>query len=189
MPSTKLIDLAGAVLGFFRGLGRFYLGLCVLGAKIGLGVLVLTGEMLAMQASLQPWIPVQLLRQTHALAGLILVLSLCGQLLRFASWIWFWPRKKPVPHSVDGATSEHRGFSIRGMLDAAFWLVTLLMVLTGVERFARLEYDSAFLPLLPAVWWPLHSTLRLFWYALFLIFFVNYGKIWTKRALNYLRSP
>ena len=133
MPSTKLIDLAGAVLGFFRGLGRFYLGLCVLGAKIGLGVLVLTGEMLAMQASLQPWIPVQLLRQTHALAGLILVLSLCGQLLRFASWIWFWPRKKTVPHSVGGATSEHRGFSIRGMLDAAFWLVTLLMVLTGVN--------------------------------------------------------
>ena len=80
MPSTKLIDLAGAVLGFFRGLGRFYLGLCVLGAKIGLGVLVLTGEMLAMQASLQPWIPVQLLRQTHALAGLIL----------FGLFLYFW---------------------------------------------------------------------------------------------------
>ncbi|MEE8434623.1 MAG: hypothetical protein V3S64_07535 [bacterium] len=181
--------MAGTMLGFCRGLGRLYTGLCVLGAKIGLVVLVLTGEMLALQAYLQPWIPVQLLRQTHALAGLILMLSMPGQLLRFASWIWFWPLKKPGPDPVGIATSHQRGFSLQGMLDAAFWSITLLMVLTGLERFARLEYDSAFLPLFPVVWWPLHSTLRLYWYALFLLFFVNYGKIWTKRALNYLRSP
>ena len=189
MPSIKWVDLAGGVLGFFGGLGRLYAALCVLGTKIGLGVLVLTGEMLALQIYLQPWIPVQLLRQTHALAGLILMLSLPLQLLRFVSWISFWPPKKPQPDPVGGATSPQWGFSVRGILDAAFWLITLLMVLSGLERFVRLEYDSAFLPLLPAVWWPLHSTLRLFWYALFLLFFVNYGKIWMKRALHYLRSP
>ena len=181
--------MAGAVLGFFRGLGRLYTGFCLLGAKIGLGALVLTGEMLALQAYLPPWIPIQLLRQTHALAGLILMLSLPWQLLRFASWIRFWPLKKPGLDLGGGAASHHRGFSVPAMLSAAFWLISLLMVLTGLERFARLEYDSSFFPLLPAVWWPLHSTLRLFWYALFLLFFVNYGKIWMKRALNYLRSP
>ena len=187
MPSIKLIDLAGAVPSFFSSLGRLYTGLCVLGAKIGLGVLVLTGEMLALQGALQPWIPVQFLRQTHALAGLILVLSMPAQLLRFASWIW--PLKKPGPNQVDEAESHLGGISLLGLLNAVFWSITLLMALTGLERFARLEYDLAFLPFFPAVWWPLHSTLRLFWYALLLIFFVNYGKIWTKRALNYLRRP
>ncbi len=189
MPSIKWIEFAGTVLGFIRGLGRLYTGLCALGVKIGLGVLVLTGEMLTLQATLQPWIPVQLLRQTHALAGLVLMLSLAGRLLRFASWLWFLPRKTRPSDAVAGATGHRRKFSVLGLLDSAFWAMTLLMVLTGLERFARLEYDAAFLPLFPAVWWPLHATLRLFWYALFLIFFVNYGKIWTKRALDYLRSP
>lgn len=184
MPSIKQIDAGGALWGFVKGLGRLYTGLCVLGAKIGLGVLVLTAEMLALQATLQPWIPVQLLRQTHVLAGLILMLSMPGQLLRLASWLW--PLKNP---GTLRRKSPWWRLSVGGFLDSAFWGVTLLMVLTGLERFARLEYDSAFLPLLSAVWWPLHSTLRLFWYALFLLFFVNYGKIWTNRALNYLRSP
>lgn len=187
MPSINLIDLAGAALALGRSFGRFYTGLCALGAKIGLGALVLTGEMLALQASLQPWIPVQFLRQFHALAGLILVLSMPAQLFRFASWLW--PLKKPAPRRLVEGEGPRRVFSPWGLLDAVFWSITLLMVLTGLERFARLEYDSAFLPFYPALWWPLHSTLRLFWYALFLIFFVNYGKIWTKRALDYLRSP
>lgn len=189
MPSIKWIDYAGALGSLVSGFARFYTGLCVLGGKIGLGLLVLTGEMLALQTHLQPWVPVQLLRNTHALAGLILILAMVFQMSRFIAWVWLRYLKPLLPGAVGRTAIQPRKFSKVGMLDASFWAVSLLMVLSGLERFVRLEFEVAFLPLFPALWWPLHSTLRLFWYALFLLFFVIYGKIWTKRALYYLRSP
>ena len=90
---------------------------------------------------------------------------------------------------MESDTGLRMQWAVQDFLRGAFWIIVAVMIASGVERYLRLEIGTGFMPFSPIVWWPLHSALRPFLYALLLLILVNHGKVLTKRALDYLRSP
>lgn len=189
MPSINWTETRSVLLVILAGVERYYARLCILLAQFGFVLVVLSGELLAVQAFLTPWLPIHWLRQFHMLAGLLVLLILLTRVVFCLHWLFrkiVLRQSRPASPPPSGTPTGGR---LLNLLESVFWIVTALMIFSGLQRYAGIEHGVSLPPTSSSLWWPLHGTLRPLFYAFLLLIFVNHGKIFVKRALNYLRSP
>jgi hypothetical protein len=156
-----------------------------------LALLIVSGETIRWVDYRDTLISAPTLRATHALAGFALAVAL---LLRIADAAlrtgerWVARRRGVLPR----APAFHWQDRLTGaaLLDAAWWLVVGLLVLSGLERYAQLRHGTTVLPVLaPAAWWAAHRPLLPYLYAILLINGLIRGRLAIKRVLSYLYTP
>lgn len=155
-----------------------------------LAILILSGESL-------PWLnlvdwhySIPLMRGIHVLAGLTLLLVFTARLgglilrgMRFAA-LQRGVHRAVLPFIMVKIKSG------RNLMFLAYWSVTGLILLSGLERLFQVRYGVMLLPwLTPAQWAVLHHQLKPYLYVILLYLFITQGKIIVKRMMNYLYAP
>lgn len=157
---------------------------------LGLAVLIVTGEAIRWVDYRDTLISAPLLRATHALGGFLLLASL---LVRVGD-----PLVQGVVRRLravrDGtrrpAFNRQAPDWVGRSLDAAWWGVVGLLVLSGLERYAQLRHGVSLLPWLPpTAWWAMHRPLLPYLYAILLSNVLIRGRILVRQALHYLYTP
>jgi hypothetical protein len=153
-------------------------------------LLIVTGEAIRWVDYRDTLISAPMLRAVHALGGFALTAAL---LLRIGGVALGGVDALLRRHGVRGraATFQWQGrLTPAGLLDAAWWLVLGLLVLSGLERFEQLRHGISVLPVLsPAAWWALHRPLLPYLYAILLLNGLIRGRMALRRALSYLYTP
>lgn len=171
---------------FGEGMGRWALWV----AYAALLVLIVTGETIRWVDYRDTLISAPMLRATHALAGFALVAAL---LMRIGTALLGLAER-----ALRGRLRVGRGTAspwwarlpLLRLLDAAWWVVVGLLVLSGLERYGQLMHGVSLLPGLdPAAWWALHRPLVPYLYAILLLNGLFRGRMAMKRALSYLYTP
>ncbi|HKI99661.1 MAG TPA: hypothetical protein VKB51_14395 [bacterium] len=155
-----------------------------------LALLVVTGEAIRWVDYRDTLVSAPMLRAVHALAGFALCAALLmriGEALLRAAEAVVRERRLPwrmmTRHVRERLTALH-------LLDAAWWIVVGLLVLSGLERYTQLRHGVSVLPVLsPAAWWALHRPLLPYLYAILLLNAFIRGRMAIKRALSYLYTP
>lgn len=166
---------------FGAGMGRWALWL----AYAALVVLIGTGESIRWVEYRDTLVSTAVLRGVHAMAGFTLAAAL---LLRFGTLVLGLAERllryrRLAPPGGRWLTPVH-------LLDAAWWVVLGLLVLSGLERYGQLLHGVSLLPGLdPAAWWALHPALVPYLYAILLLNALVRGRMAAKRALVYLHTP
>jgi hypothetical protein len=153
-------------------------------------LLVLTGEAIRWVDYRDTLISAPMLRAVHAVAGFALASAL---LLRIAEALRVRVAAVLARRGVPWLRAAFQGAGRPAparLLDAGWWLVVGLLVLSGLERYAQLRHGTSVLPLLsPAAWWALHRPLLPYLYAILLINVTVRGRMAARRALSYLYTP
>lgn len=153
-------------------------------------ILIISGESLP-RLNLSDWhYSIPLMRGVHVLAGLTLLLVFTargGDLLmrgmRFAA-LHRGVHRAVLPFIILKIKSG------RNLVFLAYWSLTGLILLSGLERLFQVRYGITVLPwLTPAQWAVLHHHLKPYLYAILLFLFIIQGKIIVKRVMNYLYAP
>lgn len=191
MPSNKPMPLWQRVQLALAPLDDHVTHVAVWVTHGALALLIVSGETIRWVDYRDTLISAPTLRATHALAGFILAIAL---LFRIADVVlraterWV-ARRQGV---LSAATAFHWQDRLRGavLLDAAWWLVVGLLVLSGLERYMQLRHGTSVLPgLAPAAWWAAHRPLVPYLYAILLINGLIRGKLAIKQVLSYLYTP
>jgi hypothetical protein len=154
---------------------------------VALAVLVLSGEAIRWVDYRDTLISAPLLRAVHVLAGFALLASL---LLRLGDAALRDVQRLRAGRLRLRLPPAHAPVTAAGLLDAAWWLVVGLLLLSGVERYAQLRYGAGLLPGLPsAAWWALHRPLLGYLYAILLLLLAIRGKLIARRVYAYLYRP
>ncbi len=154
-----------------------------------LAVLIVSGETIRWVDYRDTLIAAPTLRAVHALAGFALAIALAvrgvdGALRGGETLVAQWRVRGRLPAFNWQALNAAR------VLDAAWWLVVALLVLSGLERYAQLRHGTSVLPgLAPSAWWALHRPMLPYLYAFLLINGLVRGRMAIKRALSYLYTP
>jgi hypothetical protein len=155
-----------------------------------LAVLIASGEATRWVDYRDTLVSAPTLRAVHVLAGFVLAIALG---LRVADAglraLERRLRRRGVPAGRAALQRQGRP-AAAWLMDAAWWLLVGLLVLSGLERYGQLRHGVSVLPVLgPAAWWALHRPLVPYLYAILLINGLIRGRLGVRRVLSYLYTP
>lgn len=157
---------------------------------VALVLLLLTGALLAVNVGAFALLGTADLRAVHAASGLVLAfLTLArGVAGLYRTWrtiheseLGPWPVLRDL---------GRRFSSVEGLLGLWFWLVLVLLLVSGLGRFLLLRYGQVVPPAAqPALWWAMHHAMVPHLYAALALLALVRGKAWYRRTVAYLYSP